>query len=30
LNISSKKILDSGFKFSFSTIERALKDIYHK
>jgi len=28
LNISSKKITDSGFRFSFSTIDRALKDIY--
>ena len=28
LNISSKKIIDSGFKFSFSNINKALKDIY--
>ena len=26
LNISSKKIIDSGFKFSFSNINKALKD----
>tara|TARA_Y100000748_G_C15489932_1_gene486111 strand:+ start:13 stop:927 length:915 start_codon:yes stop_codon:yes gene_type:complete len=30
LNISSKKLIDSGFKFSFSRIDKALKHIYSK